>query len=358
MTTIKQIATHAGVSAATVSRVLNNDSTLSVSEETRSRIFSIAEDLAYKPKRLRRLKQEESLSRREIGLLMWSTLEDEAHDPYFSSIRKGIEKRCEESGLTISKVMRGNGNVELAPVHGLDGLIVVGSIDHRDVLALYGDEKRIVFVNHVHKLEPFDTVKADFEGAVKESLRHLAEMGHERIAYMGGNERVHRLTLAGASASEHHDCHDSPMDPRREAYRGIMEEGGLYQPAYNREAEWSSAGGYNGMISLLEETAGSRPTACLLGSDPMAVGALRALHEHGISVPGEMALIGFDDIEIAPYLTPPLTTNRVYTEQMGRTAVQLLLERLEGREAAVHVGINTTFMIRESCGAELGISKA
>ncbi|MHA7965857.1 LacI family DNA-binding transcriptional regulator [Paenibacillus sp. CAU 1782] len=354
MTTIKQIAAHAGVSAATVSRVLNNDSTLSVSEETRSRIFSIAEDLAYKPKRLRRLKQEESLSRREIGLLMWSTLEDEAHDPYFSSIRKGIEKRCEESGLTISKVMRGNGNAELVPVHGLDGLIVVGSIDHRDVLELYGDEKRIVFVNHVHKLDPFDTVKADFEGAVKESLSHLAEMGHKQIAYMGGNERVHRLALAGTgtTAPERQDCQDSLLDPRREAYRRIMEEGGLYQPAYNCEAEWSSAGGYNGMIALLEETAGNHPTACLLGSDPMAVGALRVLHERSISVPGEMALIGFDDIEIAPYLTPPLTTNRVYTEQMGRTAVQLLLERLEGREAAAHVVINTSFMIRQSCGAE------
>ena len=350
MTTIKQIAAHAGVSAATVSRVLNNDSTLSVSEETRLRIFSIAEELAYKPKRLRRLKQEESMSRREIGLLMWSTLEDEAHDPYFSSIRKGIEKRCEECGLTISKIMRGNGDTEWGPVHGLDGLIVVGSIDHRDVLSLYGDPKRIVFVNHVHKLEAFDTVKADFEGAVKESLRHLAGMGHKRIAYMGGKERVHRLTLTSALDSEHDDDHGSPRDSRREAYRQIMEESGLYQPLFNREAEWSSAGGYSGMIALLEETGENRPTACLLGSDPMAVGALRALHEQGISVPEDMALIGFDDIEIASYLTPPLTTNRVYTEQMGRTAVQLLLERLEGREAAVHVGVNTSFMIRESCG--------
>lgn len=354
MTTIKQIAAHAGVSAATVSRVLNNDSTLSVSEETRLRIFSIAEELAYKPKRLRRLKKEEELSRREIGLLMWSSLEDEAHDPYFSSIRRGIERRCEESGLAITKVMRGNGDAEIGPIHGLDGLIVVGSIDHRDVLSLYGDAQRIVFVNHVDKLSPFDSVKADFEGAIQASIQHLASLGHARIAYIGGDERVHRLRTAEV---QDHEPQPSRKDPRRDAYRRQMEEDGLYRPDYDCEAEWSSSGGYNGMTALLERAKGrpeERPTACLMGSDPMAVGALRALHEKGLAVPDDMALIGFDDIEIAAYLTPPLTTVRVYTEQMGRTAVQLLLERLEGREASSHVSVNTSFMVRESCGAAPG----
>jgi LacI family transcriptional regulator len=85
----------------------------------------------------------------------------------------------------------------------------------------------------------------------------------------------------------------------------------------------------------------------------MAVGALRALHEHGVRVPEDMAVVGFDDIEISAFLNPPLTTVRAHTEQMGRMAVQLLLERMEGREAAVHITVNTTLIVRESCGSTM-----
>lgn len=95
-----------------------------------------------------------------------------------------------------------------------------------------------------------------------------------------------------------------------------------------------------------------QPTAVMMGSDPMAVGALKALQEHGVKVPERMAVVGFDDIEVSAYLNPPLTTVRVHAELMGKTAVQLLLERIEGREAAMHVKVNTSLIVRESSGAK------
>lgn len=342
MATIKDIAQEAGVSAATVSRVLNNDVTLAVSEETRTRIFSIAEQLQYKPSRLRRMKQEEQLSRQQIGLLMWSSLEDEHEDPYFSSIRKGIETRCEELGISI-KVFRGNSRVELQPVHELDGVIVVGSIDDNDVRQLYGNANRLIFVNHTSELNEYDTVKLHFEQATRAVISHLMQLGYEKIGYIGGNDNVNRLNRQFEYTEND--------EPRRKFFEKTLRELGLYDESYVMKAHWSSNSGYEAMNQLLQQS--SRPTACFVGSDPMAVGALRALHEHGIKVPEDMAIVGFDDIEISAYLNPPLTTVRAHTEHMGRAAVQLLLERIEGREAAVHLTINTTLIVRESCGSSL-----
>lgn len=341
MATIKDIAQEAGVSAATVSRVLNNDVTLAVSEETRFRIFSIAEQLQYKPSRLRRMKKDEQLSRQQIGLLMWSTLEDEHADPYFSSIRNGIETRCEELGINIVKVLRGNSKAEMQPVNELDGVIVVGSIDDQDVSQLYNNGNRVVFVNHSGDLDEYDTVKLHFEQATRAVITHLRKLGHDKIGYIGGNDYVHRL-------SRQYEATEN-AEPRRIFFEKIMRELGLYDESFVMMSYWSSNSGYEAMNQLLQQS--SRPTACFIGSDPMAVGALRALHEHGLRVPEDMAVVGFDDIEISAYLNPPLTTVRAHTEHMGRSAVQLLLERIEGREAAVHMTINTTLIVRESCGS-------
>ncbi|WP_028609427.1 LacI family DNA-binding transcriptional regulator [Paenibacillus harenae] len=341
MATIKDIAQEAGVSAATVSRVLNNDATLAVSEETRARIFSIAEQLQYKPSRLRRMRKEEKLSRQQIGLLMWSTLEDEHSDPYFSAIRRGIEIRCEELGISIVKVLRGSSRTDLQPLHELDGLIVVGSIDEQDVLQLYRNAKRLVFVNHSKELSDFDTVKLHFEQATRAVVAHLLRLGHKKLGYIGGSDQVHRLNRQEADIAG--------IEPRRAYFEKALRELDLFDERFVIETEWSSNGGYESMNRLLQLE--PLPTACFIGSDPMAVGALRALHEHGVKVPEEMAVVGFDDIEISAFLNPPLTTVRVHTEHMGRAAVQLLLERIDGREAAVHMTINTTLVIRESCGS-------
>ncbi|WP_168119817.1 LacI family DNA-binding transcriptional regulator [Paenibacillus sp. HB172176] len=342
MATIKDIARQAGVSPATVSRVLNNDATLAVGEDTKQRIFSIAEELAYKPSRLRKQKQENERARLQIGLIMLASVDDEKRDTYFSSIRGGIERRCEEMGLSLSVILRVGEKLELPSVQQLDGLVVLGSIDARDILGIFPRKDRVVFINHVEELSEFDTIKLNFEGAMRDSLHHLLALGHRRIAFIGGYEGIHHFNP--------HSMYASSVNPRSEMYRQIMQEQGRYDAALEHEADWSSHGGYLAMKELLMK--GSAPTACVVASDPMAVGALRALHEANIRVPDDMAVIGFNDIEIAAYLTPPLTTARAHTEQLGRSGVQMLLERLEGREAAMHVTMNTTFVIRESCGSK------
>ncbi|PZD96281.1 transcriptional regulator [Paenibacillus sambharensis] len=342
MATIKDIAIKAGVSTATVSRVLNNDPALSVSEETRGRIFSIAEEMGYKPSRLRRQKRVKELARQEIGLLMWSSPEQEREDPYFSAIRRGIEFNGEELGIAVSKIIRGSAPLDPLPFQQLDGLIVIGSIDHDDVIRQLGREDRVVFVNHSIQRPGCDSVNLHFGEAVESVIRHLISLGHRRIGYIGGHDWIHKL---GDEAG------GRPIAEARRLYlERMLSEQGLLQPELVLEGDWTTTSGYRLMKQLL--ALDERPTACFIASDPMAIGALKALHEEGVQVPSEMAIVGFDDIEVSAFVNPPLTTVKVYTDQMGRTAVQLLLERLEGREAAVHATVGTRLIIRESCGGD------
>ncbi|WP_042170551.1 LacI family DNA-binding transcriptional regulator [Paenibacillus gorillae] len=330
MATIKQIAEKAGVSSATVSRVLNNDASMAVSDATRARIFAAAEELQYKPTRLKRLKQEGMMASQQIGLLLSLSVEEESSDPYFASIRRGIESRCEELGLSIGKVWRLNSGMELQPGHQLSGLIAVGTIAQETIVHLIGHTDRVVLVDNWEQLSDYDSVHLNFRQAVNSVVDHLLHLGHETIAYIGGDS-------------------DEGFDPRTKHFKERLAKQGLLKEELILHAgDWSTNGGYEQMKALLLQK--NRPTACFIGSDPMAVGALRALHEHGVDIPNEMAIVGFDDIEMSAFLSPPLSTVKAYTEQMGKTAVQLLMERIKGREASMEVTIETKLIIRESCG--------
>ena len=325
MATIKDIAREAGVSAATVSRVLNNDLTLAVSEDTRSRIFAVAGHLGYKPSRIRQMKRENELGSKAISLLLWCTPEEERDDPYYGSIRRGVELRCEELGIVLGQTLRGRS--PLPPLRADDGLIVVGGFDPKEFERLHADQSTIVLVDQYQERPEYDSVRTYFRQAVDQALGHLLALGHRDIAFIGGGGEGERRA--------HH-------------FARIMQEQGCYDASLIRTGEWSSADGYRMMDELLSGS--KRPTACFAASDPLAVGALRALHDHGVQVPAEMAIIGFDDIDMAAYVQPPLTTVRAYPEQMGKAAVQLLAERFEGREAPSHTIIGTKLIIRETCG--------
>lgn len=341
MTTIKDIAIRANVSAATVSRVLNNDPMLSVGEETRARIFAIAEEFHYKPSRIKRMKKENDLSSKQIGLLMWLSPDEEKEDPYFSTLRLSLERRCEEAGLTIGKVVKGN-YLEVHALQQMDGLIVVGSIDLEDIEKAYPNNRNIVLVNHLLENRDYDNVKIHFQQATEDAIHHLFRLGHRSIGFIGGQEYVQKL--------ERNTKGQSVTDARRFYFERITQELGCYNPELIQMGDWSTASGYEAMQRMLNGP--DRPTACFIANDPMAVGAIRALHEHGLKVPEDMAVVGFDDIEVSAYLNPPLTTVKVYPDQISKAAVQLLTDRFEGREVPMHVLVNTSLVIRESCGGK------
>jgi len=339
MATIRQIAEKAGVSAATVSRVLNNDTSLSTSEETRNRVFAVAEELGYKPRKLKAQKQEMERSQLRIGLLFWSTIEEEKNDPYFASIRRGIELICEQYSISIARIFRGEFPSAYQSLSDLDGLVVVGSIEADEVLAVYPHPNRVVFVNHTEEQLEVDTVRVHFRGAMTNTFRYLRELGHERIGFIGGEEWIHSI-LQNA-------VHRRVEELRYKYYKQSLAEYGLDFHCCEWVRDWSSQGGYEAMKLMLAKE--QQPTACIVASDHMAIGALHALNEAGITVPKQMSIVGFNDIELAAFVNPPLTTVRVHTELLGETAIKLLLERIDGREVPMHVELNTSFIVRDSC---------
>lgn len=337
MATIKDIAKQANVSAATVSRVLNNDPSLSVSVETRDRIFQIAEALVYKPSRTKRMKQETELASKQIGLLFPIMPDSENEDPYFSKVRLSIEQRCEELGIPIVKTIRGS-DVDSSTFQQMDGLIIFGSVEMDEGSAFYPDRKTVVLVNHQLETRGYDTVRIHFRQAMEDVLDHFIAAGHRRIGMITGREYLYKL---GSQTKP-----KAISDARQVYFEQLLKEKGLYNPEWICAEDWGTVSGYLQMKELLAKP--DRPTACFIGSDPMAIGAMRALLENGVKVPEDMAVVGFDDIEVAPFVNPPLTTIRVFPEQIGRTAVQLLMERLEGRETAVQSVIETELIVRQS----------
>ncbi|KRQ86512.1 HTH-type transcriptional repressor PurR [Caloramator mitchellensis] len=340
MITIRDIARKANVSIATVSRILNNDKTLSVSDETREKILKIVDELGYKPLRKRDVKKQDDKVENalNIGILLAYSEQDEANDPYFLSIRQGIEKECSEKFINISSIVRLDGNKFNFDLNEFDGLIVVGGIEAKDFKNLYNN-RNVVFVDHAYEIDEYDSVISSFEKATENVIDYLVSMGHKEIGYIGGRKTVKRITSNEVIEIE---------DVRLQVYRKKMKELGLYSERNIYIGDWNPSGGYKAMKGAIEN--GSLPSAFIIASDPMSTGALHALHEANINVPDDVAIISFDDIESAAYLNPPLTTVKTYTEEMGKAAVKLLLERARGREIPIQVVVPTKLIIRKSCG--------
>lgn len=346
MVRMKDIAEKANVSIATVSRILNNDATLSVSEETRQRVFDIAKQLDYKPIRKRsssrnnqpKKNKEESY---QIALLLAVSQHDETRDPYFASIRQGIEEQCEQLPIHISSVIRVNGG-EVQDLSKFDGLIVIGGIDPKDIKR-YFPKNNVVFVTQVIHIDEYDVVCSDLETATEKILDYLIELGHKEIGYIGGSETIKKLN--GGKSYEIDDV-------RKRTFEKKMKATGLYQPKHVFIGEWGPAGGYELMKKAIDS--GNLPSAFVIASDPMAIGALHAIHQAGFRVPEDISIISFDDIDAAAFLNPPLSTVKIYAHEIGKLAVNALYDRIKGRDIPVKISTPANLIIRESCAAKTG----
>ena len=155
------------------------------------------------------------------------------------------------------------------------------------------------------------------------------------IGYLGGRE-VYK------------DQTSEINDPRKISFKQFLSETGLYHEANMYEGKYSVDDGYRLMNQAIKDHKNDLPTAFFAGNDSIAIGALRALHEAGIRVPDEVSIVGINDISISKYMSPPLSTVKVYTELMGETAVDMLLEQFSGRQIPKKVSIATQPKIRKS----------
>lgn len=336
MATIRDISDRAGFSIATVSRVLNYDETLNVPDSTKKKILEIAEELDYVTLRKRKGKKQDSV---KIAIVDKLTEKQQLEDPYFLSIRIGIERRCSEEQIQYIRIDK-DGQYNFP--EDLSGIIAVGNFEKEEIEALKVHSNIIIFVDSSPNEELYDCVVSDFDKAVVSALEYLTSIGHEEIGYLGG---------------QLHCDPQMPLDSREQAYRNYMSKIGKLNVDYIMLKELNHYDRYSthadGYMLMKEALAKEKvPAAFFIQSDSMAIGAYKAIIEAGLQIPKDISIIAFNDISIAKYMSPALSTIKIFTKFMGESAVDLFLERMKnGREICKKVVIPTKLKIRESCTA-------
>ncbi|HTG33533.1 MAG TPA: LacI family DNA-binding transcriptional regulator [Thermoanaerobaculia bacterium] len=331
---IKEVALKAGVSIATVSRVLNDKGPVAV--ETRQRILAAIEQLRYVPHGAAR-----SLITNQtdtIGVLL-----PDLYGEFFSEVIRGIDLAARRSGfhVLISGFHSDRAEIEavLRALRGrVDGLIVLSpDVDAQSLRRNLPETLPVVLLNTPIEDRQdgadFDAINVDNHGGAFAMVRHLAGLGHRRIAFIRGPEE-------NADARE-----------RLRGYRDALLSLGMKRSdALELGGDFSEESGYRAGQRLLALE--PRPAAVFAANDSMAIGCLFALREAGVQVPGDIALAGFDDIPIARYITPPLSSVHVPIAELGTRAMERLLHAVDSKNEHERrqETVATTLVVRGSCG--------
>jgi len=335
MVTIKDVAREAKVSVATVSRVLNGSGP--VSDETMRRIREVAGRIRYVPHSGAR-----SLitSRTDtLGVLL-----PDLYGEFFSEIIRGMDDTAQKNGfhLLISRAYADRHGIETAirAMRGrVDGVVAMSpDLDAESLLNLPSTIP-VVLLCSVPRGNEIDSLTIQNCRGAREMVSHLISLGHRRIAIIKGSARNY-------DAAE-----------RLRGYRLALRDAGISRdPSLERDGNFTEAAGYAAVQELLALE--DRPTAIFAANDSMAIGALSALRESGVSVPDEVAVAGFDDIPLARYMDPPLSSVHVPICELGARAVDLLLHGIEHKNdhPRRRERVSTKIVIRRSTGAESGAS--
>lgn len=337
MASIRAIAKIAGVSPATVSRVLNNDESFSVSDTTKQKILKIAKQHNY----VRPTRPLSKTTTPKLNIIVVSALskENERNDPYFASIRLGIEEQATQLNVAHLKFVRiSETKFTEIELEKYDAVILIGSFAAAALQKLYDSNPNLVVVDDYRYFNDFDVIRNDFEQQTKKILQLLFELGHQKIAFIGG--KIDTLDLDGNTC-------ESFADVREVAYREWMSSHNLPLAVFN--ANWTIEGGIEAAKTMLLEQA--LPTALLIANDPLAIGAYRAIQQHGLTIPDDITIVSFDDINVSAYLVPSLSSVHPASEEMGREAIRLIFERiLYGRTTPVQMILPSHLIKRESLG--------
>jgi len=331
LATIRDVAKAAGVSIATVSRVFNNSAL--VTRETAERVWRVANDLDYWPNSAAM-----SLTTnrtRTLGVLL-----PDLYGEFFSEIIRGIDDRARRDGyqILVSGFHDDPGRVlEIARsmLGRVDGLMMLVPDESIDVVAKVRRRLPVVLLNPREEQNHCSSVRLDNRGGSLGMIQHLVGMGHRDIAIVTGPQT------------------NVDADERLLGYREALLAAGL-KPDPTREiaGDFREFSGFKAAEELL--ALAPRPTAVFATNDNMAVGLISALTAAGVQVGEDMAVTGFDDITIARYLRPALTTVHVDAFAMGRAGAELLLTEVQSEEEVEpsHVVMPAELVIRESCGAD------
>lgn len=327
----REIAKLAGVSSATISRVINNDP--GVSDETRKYVREIIEKYSYVTNvNARNLRMSRA---KAIGFLI-----SNFSNPFFVSIYQGMEKICTEKGyniiigITNEKTELQKKAIDLFLSYQVSGII--GSfvdMDEPTLKKLKGMKDNVILLDrHIKGIEA-DTIEIDNEGGAVQQVNYLADLGHRKIAVIHGKN-------------------DSPGVSRLEGfYKGMKDRGLSVRPEYVICGNYNEQDSYYSTVQLLQLP--DMPTAIIAHNNLMCIGAYKAIRDLGKKIPEDVSLIGFDNFDYANYLEPGITLIDRPVDQMGEMAAKMVFERLEYTYtgSARRIVLPVKLKISKSCGA-------
>ena len=326
---IQEVASRAGVSISTVSRVLN-ETGYPIRPETRQRVLEAIDALGFHPSPFARAllgKPTET-----IGLMI-----PDISNPYYPLLSKGVEDVANELGYTVifcntdRSADKARRYLQVLREKRVDGIIFAGGGHEMDGDADLLGEIRAKVVLIGRHLWPFPSVQVDNTRAAYEATVHLIGLGHRRVGFISGP-----LNLTSA------------LD-RLKGYKMAMEEAGAgVEEPLLREGDFHYESGYQAALSLLK--GGELPTAIFASNDRMAMGAVAAAYDLGMRVPEELAVVGFDDTPSSSYVRPSLTSVSLPSYEMGATAARLLSRQMIGEPTENVVWVPSRLVVRQSSG--------
>jgi alanine racemase len=336
-TRIADVAREAGVSKTAVSFAFNSPDRLA--PETAVRIREVADSLGYRPHPVARmLTQRQTLS---IGVLTPQALSVIFSNPFFGAFSEGVALAAEEFGYGLHFISPLHGSLARAVGRAtVDGVVAVGlTDDHPEVEQIRRAGLPIVFVDSTALPENASVDVDDFGGA-RSAAEHLLALGHREFLVVGVEPPP--STATGT---------EGVLGRRLRGYREALATAGIELAADQIVVGPASIQGGIAALNRAWED-GHRPTGVLVMSDAMAVGVLRALHDHRLEIPGDVSVVGFDDLDLAPHTNPPLTTVHQPIRRKGEEAARLLLSVVERREPPrpAHRLLETRLIVRGSTG--------
>jgi LacI family transcriptional regulator len=336
--TIADVASHAQVSTTAVSKVLRN--AYGVSAAMRAKVQTAIDELGYRPQSAARAMRGRTFT---IGLLL-----PHIRNPFFPDIVDGLSAQVGEAGYQVIMVQSGASpaggsaaihTAEQRAIHALvdrqvDGILMIAPFCSRSQIEEVAEITPTVVLGRHDRSTLYDTVLDDDEAGAELVVEHLIALGHRRIAHIA--QKDHSLARPG----------DLLHVIRLTTYERVMRDHGLADEIAVAVTSYTEEGGYEGARELLARA--SRPTAIFAGADLVALGALAAIHESGLSVPGDVSVAGYDNTRLSALANLSLTSVDQGGGIMGRTAGRLLLERVEGRTAAVRFSVTPTLVPRRS----------
>ena len=315
MATIKEIAKLAHVSAATVSRVLNQDETLSVTPEVKNQIIKIAHELKYVPPKMRHAKRDRQIV---IGVADWHIVRRDRPDVSITSADNLSGSFAQKADIVFLRLVYGE-------VKQVDGIIAFGLFSEVEVDFLRSLSTEILFVNSDKKDYEFDQILMDYEQGLSDMVHYLMdEKEYRSIGYIGG---IYEDDMVRIGAR------------RLNGLKQILQKKGCYQEGYFKVGEISHESGY-----LL-----TKEMLLILGNDEVAEGALEAVKELKYRIPKDIAVVIYRDIETLSTKYPTYTSLRMLPDIVWTTAIKLLLERiLDGRKDTMKVYLPTKLELGDS----------